>query len=112
MIGLCQPSMDGLVGQVVNLSLDRIPSCPTYQTNIDGAIGLALDGQRASEWSKFHPHKAVKYADFSDAGNAGCEKRCGLRGLRGLRKPRYRHPLYYSGSKSVLLLRMGQKPST
>jgi hypothetical protein len=36
---LCQPSIDGLVGQVVNLSLDRMPSCPTYQTNIDRALG-------------------------------------------------------------------------
>jgi hypothetical protein len=36
---LCQPSIDRLVGQVVNLSLDRMPSCPTYQTNIDKAVG-------------------------------------------------------------------------
>jgi hypothetical protein len=37
---LCQPSTDGLVGQVANLSLDRMPSCPTYQTNIDRALGI------------------------------------------------------------------------
>jgi flagellar biosynthesis protein FlhA len=30
----CQSSMDGSVGQVVNLSLDRMPSCPTHQTGI------------------------------------------------------------------------------
>jgi hypothetical protein len=35
---LCQPSIDGVVGQVVNLSLDRMPSCPTHQTNIDRVL--------------------------------------------------------------------------
>jgi hypothetical protein len=35
---LCQPSIDRLVGQVVNLSKDRMPSCPTYQTNIDRVL--------------------------------------------------------------------------
>jgi glycolate oxidase FAD binding subunit len=43
-LGLCQPSMDGLVGQVVNLSLDRMPSCPTYQTNIERVLGPMLIG--------------------------------------------------------------------
>jgi hypothetical protein len=38
MMVLCQPSIDGLVGQVVNLSLDRMPSRPTYQTNIDSTL--------------------------------------------------------------------------
>jgi hypothetical protein len=35
---LCPSSIDGLVGQDVNLSLDRMPSCPTYQTNIDRTL--------------------------------------------------------------------------